>query len=125
MPDFLLLLNDVPAHRKWDPATARQVADSYIEWLRGLAGSDVLVTGDKLTMDGGRVLDGEGEEITVLDGPYTESKEVLGGYVKVTAADYDAAVAIARTCPHLAHGGTVQVRQVLGTADDHIEEHSE
>ena len=125
MPDFLLLFDDVPAHRKWGPATAKAVADSYVAWLRGLAADGVVKGGDKLTMDGGKFVSGAAAEITVLDGPYPETKEVLGGYVKVSAADYDAAVAMAKTCPHLAHGGTVQVRQVLGTADDHLEEDSE
>ena len=47
----------------------------------------------------------------VTDGPYAEAREVVGGYFTVRAADYDGAVAIARDCPHLAHGW-IEVREI-------------
>ncbi len=125
MPDYLLLLNDIPAHRTLTGQAAKEITDVYISWLRDLAANGALVTGDKLTLDGGRVVDGEGDEVTVMDGPFTETKEVLGGYLKVSARDYAEAVAIAKTCPHIAHGGVIKVRQVLGTANDHLEESTE
>ncbi len=125
MPDFLLLLNEIPAHRRFVGEQAKQIADSYVGWMRRLAADGVLIAGDKLTLDGGRVVDGDGDEVTVTDGPFPETKEVLGGYLKITAADYAGAVEIARSCPHIGHGGVIQVRQVLGTANDHLEELSE
>ncbi len=125
MPDFLLMLNDIPAHRDLVGDEAREIAESYVGWMKGLAADGTLVAGDKLTLDGGKVVDGAGDEVTVTDGPYTETKEVLGGYLKVRAADYAAAVTIARSCPHIVHRGRIMVRRVLGTASDHLKEDEE
>jgi len=47
----------------------------------------------------------------VTDGPFTETKEVLGGYYLVEAKDLDQALEIAKLCP--APFGGVEVRPVL------------
>jgi hypothetical protein len=47
----------------------------------------------------------------VLDGPYVDSKEQLGGYFLIEAADLDAAIAWASRCPAI-HHGVVEVRPV-------------
>ena len=44
--------------------------------------------------------------------PYSESKELLGGYYMIEADNYDKAVELARDCPQLEFGGTIEVRQV-------------
>lgn len=48
---------------------------------------------------------------TVTDGPFLESKEALGGYYLIEAADLDEAIAIAKDCP--ARFGGVEVRPVM------------
>ena len=52
-----------------------------------------------------------GGEVTVTDGPFAETKEALGGYYLVEAADLDEAIAIAKQVP-APHGG-VEVRPVM------------
>jgi hypothetical protein len=47
----------------------------------------------------------------VTDGPFTEGKEVLGGFFTIEAAAYDKAIEIANTCPHLDFG-SIEVREV-------------
>jgi hypothetical protein len=47
----------------------------------------------------------------VLDGPYTDSKEQIGGYYLIEAADLDAALAWAARCPTVNHG-VVEVRPI-------------
>ena len=49
---------------------------------------------------------------TVTDGPFTETKEIIGGYFMVECADRDEAIEIAKTCPH-ARIGLVEVREVI------------
>ncbi len=41
--------------------------------------------------------------------------ELLGGWFIVGARDEEQAIEIARSCPHLAHGGTISVREIDGT----------
>ena len=48
------------------------------------------------------------------DGPYSETKEVLGGYYMIEAANYDEAVQRTLDHPHLEYGGTIEVRQTWG-----------
>jgi hypothetical protein len=48
---------------------------------------------------------------TVTDGPFPETKEVVGGVFLIAGADYEDAVAVASTCPHLEFG-RIEVRRV-------------
>lgn len=50
--------------------------------------------------------------MVVVDGPYAEAKEVVGGYSMIEAKDYEDAVAVAKTCPRAELGGTIDVRMV-------------
>jgi len=56
---------------------------------------------------------GNGKPI-VTDGPFTEAKEVMGGFFVVEAEDYDQAVEVAKTCPHMDFG-SIEVRQTERT----------
>jgi hypothetical protein len=49
----------------------------------------------------------------VLNGPYADSKEQLGGYFLIEAPDLDGAIAWASRCPGAAHG-IVEVRPLWG-----------
>jgi hypothetical protein len=51
----------------------------------------------------------------VTDGPFAETKEALGGYYLIEAADLDEALAVAKLCP--APFGAVEVRPVLATPE--------
>jgi hypothetical protein len=48
----------------------------------------------------------------VLDGPFSETKEIIGGYFAIQAEDYDEAVSLAGECPHLDYGGLIELREV-------------
>lgn len=61
--------------------------------------------------NGGRTM--IGPKAVVSDGPYAESKDLVGGYTVLTAKDLDDATEIARGCPFLNVGGTVEIRTVL------------
>ncbi len=50
----------------------------------------------------------------VTDGPFAESKEVVGGYFLRRVADLDKAIAIAQQCPGLPYGAKIEVRSVAG-----------
>jgi len=62
--------------------------------------------------EGGKHLSMAGGEIRVTDGPYAEVKEALGGYFAIKATDYDEAVEIAKSCPHMTYGSRIEVRQI-------------
>jgi len=58
----------------------------------------------------GKVLSGNN---VVTDGPFAESKELVGGYFIVKAKDIDEAIAISKDFPDFEYGGKVQVREVV------------
>jgi hypothetical protein len=48
----------------------------------------------------------------VTDGPYAETKEIIGGYWIISAENYDEAVELTRDCPSLEFGARMEVREV-------------
>jgi len=113
MAKYMLLLHDNPGSFKGvSPDQMQKIVEKYIAWGKKLREAGIIQASDKLTDEPGRVMKRKDGQVRVTDGPYSESKEVLGGYYIVEAASYDAAVDIARECPHLEYGGTIEVRQV-------------
>ena len=109
MPQFMVMMTENDnAWAKYSPDEQQALLAKYMDWVKTLRERDQMRDGNPLA-SGGRVLkvvDGE-----IVDGPFTETKEVLTGYFIIEAADLDAATAIARDCPALTHGETVIVRQ--------------
>jgi hypothetical protein len=50
--------------------------------------------------------------VMTTDGPFAESKELLGGFFLIAAADYGAACRTAESCPHFKYGGSIEIRQI-------------
>ena len=116
MPNYMLLLHEQPADfAEVSPEEMQAIISKYSAWRDGLAKSGHLVGGEKLRDDGGRVLRAGDDGVRVLDGPYSETKEVIGGYFAIQAADYDEAVQVSSDCPHLTFGGTIELREVEPT----------
>ena len=82
----------------------------WMDWMKGM-GAKGQMAGTNRLQESGRVLRGpKGASLT--DGPYVESKEVVGGYILINADDYAQAVQIAKGCPGLDRECAVEVRQV-------------
>ena len=109
MSQFMLLLhNDPTGWPKLSPEEMQQAMEKYIAWTQ----KSFVRGSQRLGIDVGRVMRSENGQTRVADGPYSETKEVLGGYYVVEAADYDAVVKLALDHPHLLYGGTIEVRKV-------------
>jgi hypothetical protein len=108
-----LLPHQLPAKfQNLSPEDIQKIIAKYIAWREDLVRRDKMRGGEKLTDEGGRHLRVQSGRVSTTDGPYSESHEVLGGYFLIEAANYDEAVEIARTCPHLVQGQWIEVRQV-------------
>jgi hypothetical protein len=83
----------------------------WMAWIEKLQKSDRYVSGEPL-IPGGKLVSGANGSI-VTDGPYTEGKEVVGGFFIVKARDMKEAVAMTKDYPDFQIGGSVQVRQVM------------
>jgi hypothetical protein len=90
---------------------------AMMKYNEALKDAGVLVTLDGLhpLSMGARVSFASGAPV-VTDGPFTESKEVIGGYWMIEVASRDEAIAWARRCP-AATDETIEIRQVMEMAD--------
>ena len=118
MTQYMLLLHESPGgFTSLSPEEMQRVIEKYNAWSATLASQGKLAGGDKLRDEGGRHVRRDrksGGRVSVVDGPYTESKEIVGGYFKIEAADYDEAVRVARECPHMDFGW-IEIREIEPT----------
>ena len=113
MPKYMLLLHDDPTtFATMSPEQIQKVIEKYVAWGKRLREAGIISESHKLFDEPGRVMRGNPPGTRVTDGPYSETKEVLGGYYVIAADNYDQAVERARDCPHLEYGGTIEVREV-------------
>ncbi|MBF4463976.1 YciI family protein [Flavobacterium sp. LC2016-12] len=115
MNEFVLIFRRDFSTKETQPSP-QELQDSlklWQDWLGGIAAQDKLAKPLQRW-------DGTGKIVTknksVINGPYVEIKESIGGLIMIKAADYGEAVAIANGCPILDLGGNVEIRMaVTGT----------
>ena len=113
MPKYMLLLRETPANSPaLSPAQIGELIGKYKAWAQGLGAKGKLLGGDKLTEDGGKHLRLQGAKRMVTDGPFTEAKDLIGGFYIIAAADDAEAAALAGDCPHLAGSQWIEIRRI-------------
>jgi hypothetical protein len=104
---------EIPEGVEFTPEMIQAVIQKYNTWMDKLQKSGNLVSLNKLKdNDFGRNLKGFGTHLIVTDGPYAETKEIIGGYWIITAKDYNEAVKLVSDCPTLEYGGRIEIREV-------------
>ena len=112
MPNYILLLHEDPSEfEQISPEEIQAIIARYTEWKDRMVEEGFMISGEKLQDGTGRVLRKVEGRTTITDGPYTESKEVIGGLFMIRAENYEQAVEIAHGCPHVDFGA-VEVREV-------------
>jgi hypothetical protein len=108
---LILIYSEEPT----SPPPAAQIAEigaAYGAYSGMLRERGAFVGGDELqptaTATTIRVRDGKA---LITDGPFAETKEALGGYYLVEAADLDEAIELAKACPG-ASWGSIEVRPI-------------
>jgi hypothetical protein len=93
-----------------------ELMDEYGKLVHELKTRGQLLAGAKLDRSSSAVTVRERNGKSVItDGPFSETKEQLGGYHLIECRDRDEAVSIARRFPTLAVGGTIEVRALVYT----------
>ena len=111
MNDYALVYRMTPemqAAAMGSPEAVRQSMARWTAWLDAMRQAGQLKDVGLPLMPEGKVVRGS----TATDGPYVETKELVGGFSIVTAPDLETASRIAAGCPILAGGGSVEVRPV-------------
>jgi hypothetical protein len=109
MSEFLYLYRG--GQRGWTPEESEAIMAKWMAWFKDLTASGNL-------KDGGQPLEAEGKVVkdkgrTVTDGPFAESKDVVGGYTLIEADSLARAAELAKGCPILEREGYVEVRPVM------------
>jgi hypothetical protein len=100
-------------YRKMSPEQMQQIMQKWNDWIaEGFQKGWMVDAGDALTMEVRMV----NSKKVVSDGPFVESKEIIGGYSIVKADNIDKAAELAKGCPGLLTGGMVEVRVLAGLA---------
>src|ERR1043166_6379689 len=111
MSEFALLYRSTQeAHREamGSPEKAQQSMTKWRAWFKEMADQGQLKSiGQPLERVGSVVA---GKKRTVTDGPYAETKDVIGGFSLTGARERERAAKIAPGCPILELGGWVEVR---------------
>ncbi len=111
MKKFILLLHeDIEELGKLSPKDMEALVGSHVAWAQMLAEKGLLVSGDGLEEGGTQIV---GKNATIKDGPYIESKEMIGGYYLLQAENLEQVMKVALTCPCHLHGGTTEVRAIM------------
>ncbi len=109
-PRFMLLLHEDENYDAAPAGHAPERVEEYRQWARGLAQAGHFVTGEKLEAGGSVLLPGRaGGGVSSSALPAGDS---VAGFFIISADSYEAAVAAARGCPHLLHGGRIEIRPI-------------
>ena len=82
----------------------------WFGWNEKMSSQGIVKGGEALVPVVKRV---SGLKRTITDGPFADSKELIGGYYIVTAENAEAVVKIAEDFPDYDLGGTVEIREVM------------
>ena len=110
MKDFMLIFIGAPQQYEFSPEQMQQHMEKWFGWIEELKAKQLYVSGEALLPEGKTV---KGSKALVTDGPFTESKELVGGFVIVKATTIDEAAEIAKGCPDLPLEGNVEIREVM------------
>jgi hypothetical protein len=108
--EYMLLFRGMHWDKNLSPQEIQNVMSRWIAWFDRLTQEGKAKAGQPLTEKGKIISGKKGQK--VVDGPFAESKESIAGYILLQAATLDEAVKIAKECPGLDYGISVEVRLV-------------
>jgi len=110
-PYILFFRNSGPEnHAHLSAEERQQLITRWNAWYDDLAAAGKALDGTPLELETRIVAGPRGER--VVDGPFAEAKEAIGGYVMLAVADLDEATAIAQRHPGLPYGLVIEVRRL-------------
>jgi len=108
MNEFVFLYRG--GERPESPELSQQVLQKWMAWFKTLGEKGHIVDRGQPLERSGKIVDAAR---TITDGPFTETKDLVGGYTLIRASDPSEAAELAKGCPILDRGGRVEVRPVM------------
>lgn len=110
MKDFMLLFRGAMQQFEFSPEDMQNHMQKWLTWVEELKSKNIYVSGEPLLPEGKTVT---GKKAVVTDGPFAESKEIIGGFFLIKAASIEEATEIAKGSPDLPLDGIVEIREVM------------
>ena len=110
-PGYLLLFRGPDWDKGLSDEELQEVLGRVMGWFDGVSKSGKVKGGQPLARSG-RIVSGKNGRV-VADGPFAESKEVIGGYLMLDVETLDEALAIAKSFPCLQYDISIEVRPLL------------
>ena len=116
MKEFMMLFRNEKMEGGEMPSAEQMqaVMSQWQNWIGNIAAQGNYAGTNRLSSEGKTLMPNN----VSIDGPYAEVKEMVGGYLIVKANTLDDAIEMAKTCPNLLYGGSVEVRGVLSMDAD-------
>ncbi len=122
-PYILFFRNSGPEnYQHLSPDQRQELMMRWNTWYDRLAREGKAVEGQPLELETRVVSGTRGER--VMDGPFAEAKEAIGGYVKLIVSSLDEATAIAQRHPGLDYGLIIEVRELTESCHLGVQHHS-
>ena len=107
---YILLFRSDEWYEELSHNEIQKVISQNNAWIEGLTAQGKAKPGHALQRKGVTVSGKNGR--VVLDGPFTESKEAIGGFLLLNVETLEEAIAIAKSSPNLAYGTSIEIRPV-------------
>ena len=113
MDEFILIFRHQDGQKVASPEQIQSWMKQTMDWIGGIAAQNKFSGGNGLPFDEAKVVITKDGNKTVVNGPFGEIKETIGGYIIVKAESVDEAVGFAKGCPVLqGEGNSVEVRKI-------------
>lgn len=110
MEEFMLIFRHEDGKKVASPEQLQIWMKQTMDWIGGIAAQNKFIEGNGLPFEDSRVVK---SNKVVINGPFGEIKETIGGYIMVKADSVDEAVEFAKGCPILqGEGNSVEVRKI-------------
>jgi hypothetical protein len=109
MSQFVFLYRG--AERGRSPEQMQETMQKWMAWFKELGEKGHIKDPGQPLEHTGKLV--KGKRKTVTDGPFAETKDIIGGYTLIEAPDLEQAVELSKGCPILEVEGAVEVRPVM------------
>ncbi len=110
MNEFVLIMRHEDGKKIASPEQMQEWMKQTMDWIGSIAAQNKFVSGTGLPFDDARVVK---SDKTVINGPFGDIKETIGGFITVKAETIEEAVEFAKGCPVLqGEGNSLEIRQI-------------
>lgn len=120
MEEFALIMRHQDGTKVASPEQIQQWMKQTMDWINSIAAQNKFVSGTGLPFDEAHVLKTQDGKPTIINGPFGDIKETIGGFIIVKAESVEEALEFAKGSPVLqGEGNSVEVRRIASNDGIH------